>query len=251
MQADRQAARARTPGSRVTTLAAWLLGLLIVADGLLCLRIWLGGPLQLEARSLPAQLMPANPLYALPVLVLAWCGVRWRRWRGWLGLREGERLRLRRPKLLACIAMAASVALLGAQLRAVTWEVVSVPARVRKSARTGAGGTHVSGANRHAPPLVRTLVQRESAEPVVVWIEDLDVRGHTAAFYLYPRLLLMEPKLRRWSLRERMRIRGKPDPQFFVGPRPAKALSQAFADERGTQLVFASRPGGPKRNKPR
>jgi hypothetical protein len=151
-------------------------------------------------------------------------------------------LGLRGVHPLAWLVIPLSGALFAAQLLTAIELGHRVPHKVRNSARIGPATMSVNMFNRHAGPLVQSLVQRDSPDPVVVWIEDLDRRGHTAAFYLYPRLLLMEPAQRRWTLQQRMTLLGGPNPYFRVGNRPSKALSEAFAAERGTELVVALRP---------
>jgi hypothetical protein len=231
----------QTPASAAVRIVAGLLAALTLADAALVLWIWLGGPFQVPVDALPFGMKPPNPLVLLPVLGLAWCLVRWRNWRSWLGLSTSHRLRLRGVHPLAWLIVPLSAAVLGAQLLAAIEQVVPVTSKVRKSARIGPANMSINVANRHAGPLVRRVAQRPSPDPVVVWIDDLDRRGHTAAFYTYPRLMLMEPTERRWSLQQRMTVRGGNNPLFGVGARPPRALSEAFASERGVEFVFAER----------
>ncbi|MBW2361160.1 MAG: hypothetical protein JRG84_09685 [Deltaproteobacteria bacterium] len=197
--------------SRGRRFAERLLAVLVALDAAFVVWIWLHGPFKLDVGRLPFGIEQANPLHVLPVLGLAWCALTWRNRRSWLGLAPEHTLHLRGVHPLAWLILPLSAALLGAQLLA---------------------------------PLVRGLVQRPSPEPVVVWIDDLDRRGHSAAFYLYPRLMLMEPAQRRWTLQQRMTVRGGPNPHFRIGHRPSEARSRAFAKERGAELVFAKRAGG-------
>lgn len=229
--------------SRGRRITARLLGVLVGLNAALVLWIWLHGPFKLDIGMVPFGISQPNPLFVLPLLGLAWCTVAWRNWRGWLGLAPAHVLNLHGVHPLAWLVVPLSAALFGAQLLAVTEEVLRVASEVRKSARIGPATMSVNVNNRHAGPLVRSLVQRASPDPVVVWIDDRDRRGHTAAFYLYPRLMLMEPAQRRWTLQQRMTVLGGPNPHFRIGHRPAKALSEAFAAERGTELVSAGRPG--------
>ncbi len=230
--------------SRGRRVAERLLAVLVALDAAFVVWIWLHGPFKLDVGRLPFGIDQTNPLHVLLVLGLAWCALTWRNRRSWLGLAPEHTLHLRGVHPLAWLILPLSAALLGAQLLAATEQVLPVTRKVRKSARIGPAKMSVNAANRHAGPLVRGLVQRPSPEPVVVWIDDLDRRGHSAAFYLYPRLMLMEPAQRRWTLQQRMTVRGGPNPHFRIGHRPSEARSRAFAKERGAELVFATREGG-------
>ncbi len=209
----------------------------------LSLWVWLLGPPKLDAQSLLFRLPRLNPFFLLPALALAWCALRWRRLPALLGLRPGRKLRVRGVHPLAWPVMALSVGLFAAHFHSALFEIGDVPRKVRKSRNTGPAGMAVSISNRHAGPLVRQLVAREDPDPVVIWIDDIDKRGHTASFYAYPRLLLMEPRQREWTLRDRMVGPGGPNRHFLVGIRPSRKRSREFAEERGRPLLFAKRPG--------
>ena len=97
-----------------------------------------------------------------------------------------------------------------------------------------------NGANLSAGPLVELVSGRASNERVVVRLEDNDLRGHAASYYLYPRLLAMQPDERRWALRQRMRSFGNWDPEFELGPRPPLRGTRKFARQQGLPLVVAA-----------
>ena len=100
-----------------------------------------------------------------------------------------------------------------------------------------AGKILANSANLHAAGVVELLARRGDPRPVVLRIDDSDPRGHTAAFYAYPRLILMEPAERRWGLRERMlRVVETDTPR---GDRPPLSASRDFAARRGAVLVIA------------
>jgi hypothetical protein len=229
--------------SRGRRVAARASALRIALDLAIVLGMWLHGPLQLEAGSLPFGLSVPNSLFVLPGLAFVWCALSWRNWRSWLGLRPEHVMNWRRVPLSAWLVIPLSIALLSAQVRDLPEHAVSVTNKVRKAARKGPAGMSINGANKHAAPLVRRLVQRPSSDPVVVWIDDLDRRGHTAAFYLYPRLMLMEPDIRRFTLRQRMTLLGGANPYFRIGPGSSMLRSRQFAKERGAEFIFAGREG--------
>lgn len=244
MQEDGQAKDLPRRGSLLIDLLARAIALCVLAVAGFVVWIWLSGPLKLEASALPFPVPNVSPLTWLPALGAAWCVLRWRRLPALIGLRAGQRLRIRGVHPLAWPVMALSIALLGSQLWTITFEATTIPHKLRKTRRIGPAEMAVNAANRHAGPLVRTLVRREDPGPVVIWINDLDTRGHTVSFYLYPRLLLMEPRQRRWSLRSRMTGVGGYNPLWQVGLRPRLDRSEAFAEERGRPFIVAGREGG-------
>lgn len=229
--------------SRARRAAARVIGALIVLNVALVLWIWVQGPLKLDLGKLPFGLGTPNPLTLLPALGIIWCLLEWRSWRSWFGLAPEHVFNFRGVHPLAWVVMPISAAMLGAQLQALPGHAMSTTDKVRKSARKGPAAMSINGANKHVGPLVRRLVQRQKSDPVVVWIDDLDRRGHTAAYYLYPRLMLMEPAERRFTLRQRMAGFGGTNPYFNPGPRSSMAAAQAFAKERGAEFVFVDRKG--------
>jgi len=110
-----------------------------------------------------------------------------------------------------------------------------------------ATGLFTNGAQPHLERLMAEVARRESNGPLAIYICYDDRRGHLAAFYAYPRLLLMEPGLRAWSLQSRMDVPGVADPLFAL-PRPLPALdelqaSRAFALARRVPLLEVSETG--------
>ena len=230
--------------SRGRRVAAHVVAVLIALNSAVVLGMWLHGPLKIEAGALPFGLGVPNPLFVLPTLALVWCALSWPGWRSWFGLLPDNALNFRRVPFSAWLVIPFSVVLFVAQVRDLPGHAVSVTNKVRKAERKGPAGMSINGANKHVGPLVRRLVQRPASEPVVVWIDDLDRRGHTAAFYLYPRLMLMEPGVRRFTLRQRMTLLGGPNPYFKVGARSPMSKSIEFAQERAAEFVFVDREGG-------
>jgi hypothetical protein len=107
----------------------------------------------------------------------------------------------------------------------------------RLSDPRSAGKILANNANLHTAGVVELLAGRTDPRPVVLRLDDSDPRGHTAAFYAYPRLILMEPAERRWGLRERMlRVVETETPR---APRPPVSESRDFAARRGGVLVIA------------
>jgi hypothetical protein len=101
----------------------------------------------------------------------------------------------------------------------------------------------VNSANLHTLPLLDTVVRGAAVGPFVVRIHDMDPRGHEAGFYLYPRLLRMEPSERRWGLRDRMLHLGPTPPDERARERPGLATSRTFARRSGQPFVIAAPDG--------
>jgi hypothetical protein len=101
----------------------------------------------------------------------------------------------------------------------------------------------VNSANLYSIPLLDTLVRGAAVGPFVLRVHDMDPRGHEAAFYLYPRLLRMEPSERRWGLRDRMLHLGPTPPEVRARERPSLATSRAFARSSGQAFVIAAPDG--------
>lgn len=94
------------------------------------------------------------------------------------------------------------------------------------------------GMHDHLPALLAEITTVGSGAPVVVYIDGVDSRGHVASFYAFPRLLMMEPKRRVWTLREAMRWDFEKDPGFGpLGPPPPRASSLRYAARRGVDHV--------------
>jgi len=101
-----------------------------------------------------------------------------------------------------------------------------------------AGKILANSANLHTAGVVEILARSSDPRPVVLRLDDDDPRGHTAAFYAYPRLILMEPAERRWGLRERMlRVVETDTPRET---RPPLSASRDFTARRGGILLIAS-----------
>lgn len=234
----------RTRGSsRGRRIAARVFASLIALDLGILLGLWLHGPVLIEAGMLSLARKLPNPLFVLPGLVIVWLALSWRNWRSWLGLRPDHALRWRGVPLSAWLVVPLSVAVLVAQTRDLPEHVIDAVYKVRRSANKGPAGMSLSSSSKHVAPLVRRLVRREPFDPVVVWIEDRDRRGHTAAYYLYPRLMLMEPGSRRFSLKNAMAPRDRADPYFRLGPPPSMQRSREFAEQRGAEFIVAGRHG--------
>jgi hypothetical protein len=121
------------------------------------------------------------------------------------------------------------------------WTVVPETARQwRERARTvdESTGLFTNGAQTHLPVLITHVAARPSTQPLVLHIHGNDERGHLASYYAYPRLLMMAPALRRFSLRERMTYTGSADPLFAApGEKPSFEDSQRFAESRGVTAL--------------
>lgn len=98
-----------------------------------------------------------------------------------------------------------------------------------------------NNANLHTGGVVELLAARSDPRPIVLRLDDKDPRAHTAAFYAYPRLMLMEPAERRWGLRERMLRVVETD--TLRQPRPPLSVSRDYAAQRAGVLVIASPEG--------
>ena len=108
-------------------------------------------------------------------------------------------------------------------------------AKSRNTARTGLVG---HGAQEHLTVLVEAVVRERLPGGCVVYIHGDDARGHLSAYYCYPRLIYMEPTMRRWSLASRMLRTGEVDPCFKdPGARPLLEETRRFAEERGLPVL--------------
>jgi hypothetical protein len=94
-------------------------------------------------------------------------------------------------------------------------------------------GLFHNDANRHVPDLLEFVVSRASTSPVVVHIDDEDPRGHMASFYCYPRLLMMEPGFRRWTVRWRQFNLDVDVVESGPGSIPSTGASRSFAAALG------------------
>jgi hypothetical protein len=108
-------------------------------------------------------------------------------------------------------------------------------AKSRNVARTGLVG---HGAQEHLSVLVGAVVGERLPGGCVVYIHGDDARGHLSSYYCYPRLIYMEPALRRWSLANRMLRTGDPDPGFEdPGAQPTLEATQRYARQRGLPVL--------------
>ena len=205
-----------------------------------------GGELELAGRRLSAT-SAENPLTLLAALAL---GFELAREHGGGPLRAllsraraaftGARPATRAALVLLGLALVTNLA----QLTRLVDVFAESRALHRQRLEAGApAGVRANPANGHAPYLVDHLVRREGPRATPVWIDDRDARGHTAAFWAYPRLFLMEPGERAASLAHRMAAHGEDDPAFELAPRPPRERSRAFAADRGAPLVVASPTG--------
>ena len=96
--------------------------------------------------------------------------------------------------------------------------------------------------HQHLTPLIQQIVGREGGGAIAVAIDDINPRGHLAAYYCYPRVLLMSLERARWCMTSRMTDARKLGP----GDRGSAAAS-ALADDadwaqaRGVRFFAASR----------
>jgi hypothetical protein len=223
-----------------------LLGILwaaLVADNLVLAGLWFGVPHGLDLSWMvdglliePGWIDVAVPLalalavavgvvHAGPRRLSALAVERARRHVGPAG--PAARVRL---AVAAFMTLAALDALLGAP-------VASLRLRVAQTASARPALTH-NRDHHHVPALLDAVAARRDDAAVVVHVEDDDPRGHVASYYSYPRLLLMAPGRRAWTLRSRMDHLGVPDPTLPpAGRGPAVECSAAFARERGADLL--------------
>ena len=126
------------------------------------------------------------------------------------------------------------------------------------AAVTEAGGWIIHGvsvpsvradsSHRHLKPLVEAIVGRGDGGPFVVAIDDVNPRGHMAAYYCYPRVLLMSPARSYWSMTKRMTDGWKLDPSHAgTGATPRIDEDAAFARARGMPFLVASEEGAVER----
>jgi hypothetical protein len=116
--------------------------------------------------------------------------------------------------------------------------------KVRLSLQGAQSSVREDGWNMHLGPLVRWVTEENEHPEVALYVEDVNSRGHLAAFYCYPRLLRMHPAQQEWSLFERIANGGKRDPGFQTEVRkPDASACVAWAHARALPLVIA-RPAG-------
>ncbi len=156
--------------------------------------------------------------------------------------RAGARsVALRLRSLSALRQLALALCGLAVLANASTWlEAVDTTNDLRERARTLAQTRLFdNGSQPHLEELVRRVVTRASAAPAVVHVGSHDRRAQLAAFYCYPRLLLMEPSVRRWARRDRMQSAAfGADPRAQPhGPPPQAESSRRFAAERAAELI--------------
>lgn len=239
---DDGARASRPPGSRRLRALLWLL---LGLDGALLVALWCGGPaglLVFGARLLPGYVESALPLAVALLVTLGWLRLGSRR----VALRAWVQWRRRwapasPPRRLALLASLAMLAVALDDLVATPKDALRL--RLVQAASSTPSLTH-NRHNRHVPGLVAAVTARPDAGPLVVHLDDDDARGHEAAYYAYPRLLLMAPARRAWSLRARMDHLGLPDPAPPPSlPEPPLGVSRAFAHERGLPLLVWDRHG--------
>jgi hypothetical protein len=223
-----------------------LLGILwaaLVADGLVLAGLWFGVPHGLDLGWAldglviePGWIDVAVPLALGLAVAIGVVHVGPRRLAAHVAERTRELLGAAGPAgrvrlaLAACMTLAALDTLLGAP-------VASLRLRVAQTASARPALTH-NRDHHHVPALLDAVASRRDDAAVVVHVEDDDPRGHVASYYAYPRLLLMAPERRAWTLRSRMDRLGVPDPTLPpAGPGPGVERSAAFARERDADLL--------------
>jgi len=220
-------------------LPALALAVALGLDGLLMAALWAGGPAGVTLGTLhvsPGWIDVLAPLFGMgaAALVLQHLGARATLARTLVAarVRLSSASPLRRAQLLAatCLTLAALNSALAAPIEALRL-------RVFQASRTYPSLTH-NGDNAHLPALLGAVAARSNPDAVVVHLEDEDPRGHVAAYYAYPRLLLMAPARRAWSTRMRMDRLGVPDPVLPpTGPAPGLETSASFAAAQRAELL--------------
>jgi hypothetical protein len=212
----------------VATLLLWII---ITGGG----RTWLWG-IRFSARGV------GNPIAILVILATAWSLAQHGRTGivGRTALRLGSHLAAASWVERCGLGLCVWVGVVHVQALVNLNDTLEPPSKAPPEA---ALAIQVNSANLHAFPLLDTLVRRTDVGPFVVRIHDMDPRGHEVGFYLYPRLLRMEPSERRWGLRDRMLHLELTPPEVRARERPTLTASRAFAHASHQPLVIAAPDG--------